>query len=226
MNWGDSNGKKWEDYDTIICPDGYKLDMAKLMDDQQRAKAALIHTIPWVSGLVSKLKFIYTFKVQTQATDGFHLFVNPQFTNGLSFTEKVFVMAHEVMHCLLQHMRRGKAHDPQKSNIAADYECNITLADIEPFSFDMIKNAQALIDKKYKNMGYEAIYADVTGSEAGKGQNNDKQANQAEQNQQQNQGGENQQGSGGGNQQQQYSDDYKAGWAKALEDYKNGKLKL
>ena len=49
---------------------------------------------------------------------------------------------------------------------------------------------------------------------------NDKQSQQAQNNQKQ------QSGSGQGNNNQQYSDEYKDGWAKAIEDYKNGKLKL
>lgn len=220
MNWGDSNGKKWEDYDTIVCPDGQEIDMQKLIDDQYRAKAALTHTLPWISGLISKLRFVYTFKVQTQATDGYNLFVNPQFTYNMDFTGKVFVMAHEVMHNLLNHLRRGKGHDPQKSNIAADYECNITLADIKPFNEKMIKDLGAYIDKKYKGMGYEAIY-NMVGNSSQDNQNNKDQANQA-QNNQQNQSGD----SGENSNNQQYSADYKAGWKKAIEDYKAGKLKL
>ena len=35
-----------------------------------------------------------------------------------------------------------------------------------------------------------------------------------------------QQGQGGGGSNQQYSDDFKKGWAQAMEDYKNGKLKI
>jgi hypothetical protein len=46
---------------------------------------------------------------------------------------------------------------------------------------------------------------------------------------QKNQQGQDQQqgGSGGGsNKKEQYSAEYKAGWNKAMEDYKNGKLKI
>ena len=31
----DSKGKKWEDYDTILCPDGEIIDMQKLLEEQQ-----------------------------------------------------------------------------------------------------------------------------------------------------------------------------------------------
>ena len=44
--------------------------------------------------------------------------------------------------------------------------------------------------------------------------------------QQGNNKGKGQQGNGGGNQKQEYSAEYKAGWNKAMEDYKNGKLKI
>lgn len=223
MNWGDSNGKKWEDYDTIVCPDGTIIDMQKLLDDQNRAKAALIHVMPWVGGFVSKLNFVYTFKVKTQATDGVYLFINPQFTANLSFTEKTFLLAHEIMHCVFNHMRRGKGHDPYKSNVAADYECNITLSNIKPFDFNLIKNIGGFIDKKYQGWGYESIYNDVSVPNNGNQDNSD-QAQQAKQNQQSGQG-DSASGSNGDDN-QQYSADYKAGWNQAMEDYKNGKLKL
>lgn len=229
----DKNGKRWEDYDTILCPDGQVIDMVKLLDDQHRAQAALVHINPTLGGFVSKLRQIYTFKVSTQATDGYNLLINPQFTYNLNLTEKCFVLAHEIMHCLLNHMRRGKGHDPQKSNIAADYECNITLVEMDMFNFDTIKNLGAYIDRKYTNMGYEAIYKDCTSS-AKDSMSNQKQQSQAQQNQQSNNSNNsnNQQqssnsGSGSGSQNQQpKSADYKKGWKKAIEDYKKGKLNL
>ena len=224
-SWGDSNGKKWEDYDTITCPDGQVIDMQKLLDDQQRAKAALTHLEPSIGGLVGRLRPIYTFRVSTQATDGVNLFINPQFTYNLNLTEKTFVMAHEVMHCLLNHMRRGigAGHDPQKSNIAADYECNITLSNNGMFKYSTIEGLGALIDQKYSGWGYEKIYDSNPSGPNNGNMNNDKDKNKAEKNQQ----GQQDQGSGGGNQQkQQYSEEYKKGWAKAIEDYKKGKIKL
>lgn len=218
INESSSYQKKWEDYETIVCPDGEIIDMQKLLDEQQKAKVALVRLLPWVAGFITKLRFIYTFKVQTQATDGYNLFVNPQFTSNLNLLEKTFVLAHEIMHCLLNHLRRGKGHEPNKSNIAADYECNITLANIKPFSFDLIKNMDAYIDKKYEDIGYEVIYASIKDTSKDS-QNNSKESQSAKKNQQQN-------GDGSGNGNQQYSKDYKDGWNQAMEDYKSGKLKL
>jgi hypothetical protein len=59
---------------------------------------------------------------------------------------------------------------------------------------------------------------------------NKSQQDQAQKNQDKDKGSQGQQGnknSGGGqNQKQDYSAEYKAGWNKAMEDYKNGKIKL
>jgi predicted metal-dependent peptidase len=223
----DRNGKKWEDYDTIKCPDGQIIDMVKLIDEQYRAKAALVHIFPWFDGIINKLRVIYTFHVETQATDGYNLFVNPQFTYNLDLTGKVFVLAHELVHCLLNHMRRGRNHDPEKSNIAADYEVNSYIDDIGLIKPAVMQKLGALYDKKYSGLGYETIY-DMNPSGPSDSMEPDKsQQQQAQKNQQQDKGqgqGQGQSGSGGGN--QQYSEEYKKGWNKAMEDYKNGKIKL
>lgn len=219
----DGKGKRWEDYDTIKCPNGQVIDMNKLLDEQQRAKAALVHIIPFFGGFINKLRAIYTFHVKTQATDGYNLFMNPQFTYNLDLTEKVFVMAHEIMHCVLNHMRRGKSHDPKKSNIAADYEVNCWINDIGLIKSSIIEKMGALYDKKYSGWGYEKIYDDNPPGPTDS-MNNSDEAQDAQKNQQgqQGQGG---QGSGS-NQKQNYTADYKAGWNQAMADYKAGKLKL
>ena len=219
----DSKGKKWEDYDTILCPDGEVIDMQKLLEEQQRACAALGHLLPALGGFVSKLRFIYTFRVPTQATDGYNIFINPQFTSHLDLTGKTFVLAHEIMHNLLNHLRRARelGHDSEKSNIAADYEVNITLAeDLKLIKASSIKALGALIDSKYHTWGYEKIYADnpsMGGSSSS--MNNKSQSSKAQQNQ-------GQSGSGGGGGDQQLDPDYIKGWNDAVKDYMDGKLSI
>lgn len=217
----DGKGKRWEDYDTIVCPDGQIIDMNKLLDDQQRAIAGLVHLRPFFGGFIGKLRTIYTFRVKTQATDGYNLFVNPQFTYNLDMTGKVFVLAHEIMHCVLNHMRRGKNHDHEKSNIAADYEVNSWINDVDLIRASTQQKLGALYDKKYSGWGYEKIYADNP-SGPKDSMDNSKQSKDAQKQQDKSQSG-----SGGGqSNNQQYSDEYKKGWNKAMEDYKAGKLKL
>lgn len=226
----DKNGKKWEDYDTIVCPDGQIIDMNKLLDEQQRAKAALVHIIPFFNAFINKLKPIYTFQISTQAVDGKHLFINPQFTYNLDLTGKVFVMAHEIMHCVLNHLRRGREHNPEKSNIAADYEVNVTLEEMGLVKSAVMQKIGALYNKKYSGWGYEKIYDSSPSMSGNDSMDNSDEASQSQKNQDQNQnqeGGGSSNGSGvGDSPDQQYSDEYKAGWNKAMEDYMAGKIKL
>lgn len=179
----DRNGKKWEDYETIKLPSGKILNMVALVNEQAKAKAALIHLEPIFSTFANKLEVVYTFHIKTQATDGYHLFVNPEFTDQLTFEEKVFVMAHECMHCVLDHMRRGQqaGHDPKRSNIAADYEVNDTLVEMGLFQASTIRKIKALYDKKYIDWSYERIYDDNP-SGASDDNNNSGQSQDAEKN--------------------------------------------
>lgn len=206
--------KKWEDYDKIICPDGQEIDMQSLLDDQERAKAALVHLQPFFSEFIGLLRPVYTFRIETQATDGKNLLINPQFTYNLDFSQKVFVIGHEIMHCVLNHMRRIKSLgiSPDRANVAADYECNITLSKEKEcmglISIDTMKKTKAYVDKKYIGWGFEKIYDDC------KQTYNDSQ--------------ENTKGQAGAQEktQQKADADYIKGWNQAIADWKAGKIKL
>lgn len=225
--------KRWEDYDTIKCPNGQVIDMNDLLEQQERARAALAHLEPFLGSLMGKLRTVYTFHVKTQATDGYNIFVNPQFTANLDFEGKVFVLAHELWHCVLDHMRRGRqaGHPQRKSNIAADHEVNNTLVNLEFMKEATVRKNNALLDRKYSDWSYEKIYADNPPDPAQGSQNNSKEANDAKNNQSQGggqqgrgQGGNGQSGNGSGNEKK--SPEYVDGWNKALEDYRAGKIKL
>lgn len=149
---------KLEDQDFVINPNtGNKIDMKKLLTEQRLAMIYIDTNFPFFSSLLRNLKWIYTFQVPTQATDGTRLLVNPEFTSKLSIKMKAFVMMHEVMHCALDHMARGKNHDHHKSNVAADYEVNglleadgvVSKNDLRPYLFD----------EQYQGMSYEHIYS-------------------------------------------------------------------
>ena len=116
------------------------------------------------------------------------------------------------MHCVLNHMRRaihlGLSAD--KANVAADYECNITLSKERDcmglISIGVMNKMKAFVDKKYIGWGFEKIYNDCKDSY------NDTQENKS--------------GQQSEPAQQKADADYIKGWNQAIEDYKNGKLKL
>ena len=68
-------------------------------------------------------------KLSTAATDGRHIYYNPHFINKLDVEETVFVVAHELGHCVFEHMIRSGGRDPALWNIAGDYLINSMIDD-------------------------------------------------------------------------------------------------
>lgn len=64
---------------------------------------------------------------QTAATDGNKLYFNRDFVKSLSPKELLFVLGHEVLHCLYDHLGRRQGRDPKIWNMANDYIVNYTL---------------------------------------------------------------------------------------------------
>lgn len=214
---------KLEEQKYVINPNtGNKIDMEKLLKDQQLALIYISNNFPFFMSLLKKLNWIYTFQVPTQATDGTRLLVNPEFTSELPIRMKAFVMMHEVMHCALDHMMRGKGHDHARSNAAADYEVNgllesdgmVSASDLSPYLFD----------KKYQGLSYEVIYSMISGGPKGKQQQGGQQGSGSSDS---GDGQPSNSNSGGGQADNTpKSPEWIAGWNQAIEDYKNGKIKL
>ena len=81
--------------------------------------------------LIVQMKIYISGDVKTMATDGYSIFINPMFVmEELSKKEVVFVLAHEIMHCVLLHMSRRGSRDPEKWNKAGDYVINYLLTDM------------------------------------------------------------------------------------------------
>lgn len=59
--------------------------------------------------------------------EDFTLEINPKFWNQLDLNGKAFVVAHEIVHILLNHISRGKELPQKIMNIAADAVTNFTL---------------------------------------------------------------------------------------------------
>jgi len=63
----------------------------------------------------------------TAATDGRFFFYNTEFINSLDDDELIFLMGHEVLHNVYDHMDRRGNRDPRLWNIANDYVVNMDL---------------------------------------------------------------------------------------------------
>ena len=91
----------------------------------------------------------------TAATDGRHLYYSVPFFAKMDNKEIEFVIAHEILHCVFDHMTRREDRDPQIHNIAADYIVNNTLVrdvlvrSLQIFQFSKTLNMMVKLQKKY-----------------------------------------------------------------------------
>jgi predicted metal-dependent peptidase len=95
----------------------------------------------------------------TAATDGRHLYFNTQFFNAMNNKEVEFVIAHEILHCVFDHLTRREDRNPMLYNIAADYIVNNLLVR------DKIGQKPRVVDCfqdfKYDKWTSEEVYDDL-----------------------------------------------------------------
>ena len=153
--------------DSVVSPHtGATVDMKKIRDNIDFVRGSVYSHNPCFGALLDNLNFIYTFDVPTQATDGTRLFINPEWSSDLNDAELRFIMIHELMHCVFNHVRRGLSHNRMLSNIAADFEAN-GAAFIDKFVTNgQLERLGSYFSEKYIGCGndlwcYENIYSDL-----------------------------------------------------------------
>ena len=157
--------------DTAIDPDtGLEVNIKDVRERVDVARGSVHAMNPCFGALLEYVNFIYTFDVPTQATDGTRLFINPTWTNTLTDGEIRFVMIHELLHCVFNHLKRGRGHDKRLANVAADFEVN-GAAFIDKFvNQGQLDHIGAYYAEKYTQhpethstdlWSYEMIYNDV-----------------------------------------------------------------
>jgi predicted metal-dependent peptidase len=96
-----------------------------------KARIDFIHQdCVFLGNLSLRLKLIEALWIPTAATDGFHFYYNPHFIERLDLDECKFVVAHEVMHCVYEHILRRGGRDARLFNIAGDYVINYELKEM------------------------------------------------------------------------------------------------
>lgn len=162
-----------ESKDTQNDPNNLLLKEVK--GDVSRCVSLLIATMPFFGEYLLTCRFLYgSPDVPTMATDGKNIFINERFASTLSDTQMTFILAHEVLHCVLQHHTRMAdklgSHVSQaqatKWNYAADYEINPMLVQEGLISKHEVKDVlKGCYEDKYLGQAAEYIY-DQLGAES------------------------------------------------------------
>jgi predicted metal-dependent peptidase len=152
-------GKNQEKLDKLVGP------YDKATDNEARdkliiARTRLLFKHSFFGNLATRLTLINADEwLPTAATDGRKFYYNSRFINLLKPGEVEFLVAHEVLHVVYDHIGRRDDRDPQIWNIADDYAVN---ADLKRHKVgDFITSVPCLYETKYDGMGAEHIYDDL-----------------------------------------------------------------
>ena len=122
------------------------------------ARIGLLLRAPFFGNLATRMNLINADDwCPTAATDGRRFYYNSEFVNNLPLKQLEFLVGHEVLHAVYDHMGRRGNRDPKLWNIADDYCVNWDL--VEQRVGDKIP--VALYDSKYKGMSAEEVYDDL-----------------------------------------------------------------
>jgi predicted metal-dependent peptidase len=138
------------------------LSDAEVLDKLIKARIEMLISAPFFGNLATRLQFKdATEWCPTAATDGKYFYYNKHFVAALSDSEVVFLVGHEVLHCVYDHMDadRRADRDARLWNIANDYVINADLVDSK--IGEEIKLVEICFDWKYRGWTSEEIYADL-----------------------------------------------------------------
>jgi predicted metal-dependent peptidase len=156
-----TKGKKKRNtkFDKLVGPTDPKID-AQARERIIGARVSLLLKHSFFGNLATRLQLVNADEwCPTAATDGLRLYYNSRFIMMLKPKEVIFLVAHEVLHVVYDHMDRRGTRDHQLFNIANDYCVNADLKKHKVGEF--ITTVDCLYDKKYEGWPSEKIYDDL-----------------------------------------------------------------
>ncbi len=113
------------------------------------------------AGVLSIGKVTFTEDLPTAATNGRDVMYNPTFIDTLTDKQLTFVVLHEALHKVFQHMtiwRKLWKENPMLANIAADYVVNNTIVEADPHGEVTSMPEMCLYDKRFANMTTKQVF--------------------------------------------------------------------
>lgn len=83
-------------------------------------KRKMLVKYPFFGSVVASVGYKEDKDISTAGTDGEIIYYNPEYLEGLSVEEQIFIFAHEVCHVAFNHILRSKGKDAELWNIATD----------------------------------------------------------------------------------------------------------
>ena len=96
----------------------------------------------------------------TAATDGRNIYFNREFFTPLTVKQVEFVIAHEILHAVFDHMGRREGRDPKIFNIACDYAVNGQIVR-DRIGDHNLPDIKIFHDSKYYGWSAEQVYDEI-----------------------------------------------------------------
>lgn len=109
-----------------------KLEQIKkeILQGLAKNRHALLYKFPFIGNLLMRMDLIPVrdWRCRTACTDGTKIYFDCDFYMSLNENERIFVLAHEISHCMMLHLVRLQTRNPDLFNIATDMEVNYMLS--------------------------------------------------------------------------------------------------
>ena len=148
--------KNWEP-DPNITPEALEEMQKVVLDRIITARVGLLLRHPFFGNMATRLRIVAADDIiPTAAVDGRNLYYNTQFFNAMDNKEIEFVIAHEILHMVFDHLTRRGERNPYLYNVACDYIVNNMLVrdriGVKP------KLVECFQDFKYEGWTSEEVY--------------------------------------------------------------------
>jgi predicted metal-dependent peptidase len=148
-----------EQFDKLIGPTDPKID-AQARERLVTARIGLLLRHSFFGNLATRMTLTNADDwCATAATDGLKFYYNSRFIMMLKTKEVEFLVGHEVLHVVYDHLGRRDHRDPRIWNIANDYTVNADLKRHKVGQF--ITTVPCLYEAKYDGKTSEEIYDDL-----------------------------------------------------------------
>ena len=151
--------KNWQP-DPDITPEELEKMKVEVLDRIITARVGLLLRHPFFGNMATRLKIVAADDmIPTAAVDGRNLYFNTQFFNAMSNKEIEFVIAHEILHMVFDHLTRREDRNPMLYNNACDYIVNNLL--IRDRIGEKPKLVECYYDTKYEGWTSEEVYDEL-----------------------------------------------------------------
>jgi predicted metal-dependent peptidase len=142
--------------DNFRKPNAEETELKRIaLTEAESARAQLLVKQPFIGMLAMRMELVTVVdsRLPTASTDGSKIYFSAPFLMSLENEKRIFLMAHELWHCVFLHFQRKGNRDHDRFNYAADLEVNFMLKEQGFITLENLPHK-----KKWKGLSAEAIY--------------------------------------------------------------------